>query len=52
MLQCQLAQSLSELKMGKREIPDLRAKGMENLKTAFNEDHPAHEACQKGTLPW
>ena len=52
MLQCQLAQNLSDLKMGKAEIPDLRAKGMENLKTAFNEDHPAHEACQKGTLPW
>jgi uncharacterized protein len=52
MLQCQLAQNLSDLKMGKKEVPDLRAKGMEKLRTAFNEDHPAHEACQKGTLPW
>lgn len=52
MLQCQLAQNLSDLKMGKKEIPDLRAQGLENLQTAFDESHPAHEACRKGTLPW
>ena len=52
MLQCQLAQTLEKLKKGKGEIPRLRSEGIENLKTAFNEDHPAHESCQKGTLPW
>lgn len=52
MLQCQLAQNLEKLKKGKNEVPELRSEGIENLKTAFNEDHPAHESCQKGTLPW
>jgi uncharacterized protein YbaP (TraB family) len=52
LLECRLAQTLDELKRGRREAKRLRAKGQINISQGFPAEHPVHELCKTGTLPW
>jgi uncharacterized protein YbaP (TraB family) len=52
LLECRLAQTLDELKRGRKEAKKLRAKGLSDIGQGFPAEHPVHEHCKKGTLPW